>query len=350
MNFNINKLMKCPEINNQKSMYEKKDLGLLIKKKEEKKNFKIQSLHFNPVSYFEDKYSKEDKKFMKTNKGNIYDHIAKSNKKENENINYNLNGKKFKLKPLNLNKTNRTNKTNFGGQFLPKVDDILMPSNKITKELIDYNKANTRNTLLNYYNRSKRNVKIINFIKTNSFTQNQNLNQTNKIDSSNESFINNNSNSYNNPNINNNQTGNQEKIIKENKIKNSFSETGIRGINKRNELRKSGIEAYESEYLRKRKVPRSLNYFHDYFFGNKSRNISNKFNNYNLLLNPETQNIKSVQINSSSTNEKNDLLKYNKNKLVFGPLFNQNTTNKKMFKKIKKNIPVKKTKNLIFFI
>ena len=327
--------MKCPEINNQKPMYEKKNLKLLINKREENKIFKFKQLHFNPVSYFEEKYSREDKNI--TNNSNLYDHIAKSNKKENENINYNLTRKRLKLKPLNMNRTNRANNCE---QILPKIDDILIPSNKISKELIDYNKANARNTLLNYYNKNKKNRRIINFIKTNSFIQNQNLNQIDKTDLSNESIINNNSNSYNIPN-NNNHKENKEKILKENKIKNSFSETGIRENPKRNELRKSGIDAYEFGFFRKKQVQRSLNYFHDYFFG---KNISIKSNKNNLLLKPETQILNSNHLNSSSSEQKD--FKFNKNKLVFDPLFNQKTRNKRMFKNIKKSTSVNETQSL----
>ena len=333
--------MKCPDINNQKPMYEKKNLKLLIKKREENKNFKFKQLNFNPVSYFEEKYSKEDKNI--TNKSNLYEHIAKSNKKENENINYNLTKKRLKLKPLNINKTNRAN---YNGQLLPKIDDILIPSNKISQELIDYNKANARNTLLNYYNKNKGNRKIINFIKTNSFIQNQNINQTDKIDLSNESIINNNSNSINIPNINNNtnnnnQKENKEKILKGNKNKISFSETNNRENPKRNELRKSRIDAYRFGFLRKRQVQRSLNYFHDFFFG---KNISTKPNKNNLLLDPETQLLTSDQI-SSSTSEQKDF-KFNKNNLVFDQLFNQKTRNKRMFKNVKKSTSVKETQSL----
>ena len=158
------------------------------------------------------------------------------------------------------------------------------------------------------------------------------MNQIDKTDLSNESIINNNSNSYNISN-NNNHKENKEKILKENKIKNSFSETGIRENPKRNELRKSGIDAYEFGFFRKKQVQRSLNYFHDYFFG---KNISIKSNKNNLLLKPETQILNSNHLNSSSSEQKD--FKFNK--------FNQKTRNKRMFKNIKKSTSVNETQSL----
>ena len=139
-------------------MNEKNNQNILIPKKEENKNVHYKKLNFNPISYFSKKYTQDINKFIK--KKNIYENITNNNRNEKEIMNYNfLTRKKYKLKPLNMNRSNFNIKINY------KIDDILIPSNKTTKELIEYNKANMHNTILNFYNKNNRNLKIINFVK-----------------------------------------------------------------------------------------------------------------------------------------------------------------------------------------
>ena len=212
---------------------------------------------------------------------NIYNNnnIISSDQKEDEKDKNIIINKKIKLKPLNKNRKN------INIQFIKKNDDILIPSNKITKELIDYNLANTHNTLLNYYNKNNKNLKIFSFVKTNSFIQDKNYNLTNKYFSANDSINKNYSSNinYNTINIeNNNNNKNQEdneNILKRNiKIQKSFSQTG-QILKRRIEKRKSQIEAYESEVIGKNVFPRNLHYFHKNFFGNsKDKNIFPKSN------------------------------------------------------------------------
>ena len=248
-------------------------------KKEEKKNITFKQLSFNPISFFSQKYS--PKKFNDNNMINIYNNnnIISSDQKEDEKDKNIIINKKIKLKPLNRNRKN------INIQFIKKNDDILIPSNKITKELIDYNLANTHNTLLNYYNKNNKNLKIFSFVKTNSFIQDKNYNLTNKYFSANDSINKNYSSNinYNTINIeNNNNNKNQEdneNILKRNiKIQKSFSQTG-QILKRRIEKRKSQIEAYESEVIGKNVFPHNLHYFHKNFFGNsKDKKIFPKSN------------------------------------------------------------------------
>lgn len=320
------KLKRIPEINYQKSKTENKNMNHLIKQKEEKKNIHYQKLHFNPTSFFKEKYSTIIPKLVKNKK--LFDDIDKSGKKENH---FNKTIKRLKLKPLNMNRSN------IGTNFLPKIDDILIPSYKTSKELVDYNKANNHNTLLNYYHKNNRNMRIINFIKKNTSDQNCENNQTNKIFPSNESF-------NNNTNICNNQNNeeNPEKALKRSiKTQKSFMETD-QMLNEKKRFRKSRIDNYESEILGKKDFLRNLNSFHDNFFNKEEKSNNIKLN---PIFKPDNK-IKSDQlIFSNSQKEKMELDYLNKNRFLFD--FNYKKINRNNRKLNKGNsISYKEMKNL----
>lgn len=289
-------------------------MKFLINKKEENKNINFKPLNFNPTSFFAEKYSQDIPNII--NKKKIINDIVKSDKKDNNsniNLNNNLTSKKLKLKPLNMNRSN------FSTIFHPKVDDILIPSNKTTKDLVDYNKANTHNTLLNYYHKNNRNIRIINFVKTNSFDQNYGLNLTNKFVSSNESYNNNNTNSIKNQNNNENPENSQPILKRSIKIQNSFSDTEKLLKGKRS-FRKSRIDIYESEILAKREFLRNLNYFHDQFF-KKEVDQKKHYKKLNPIFKEENQ-PNYGQINmSNSLKEKIYLENFNKNNFLFNSSF-----------------------------
>jgi len=308
------KLKSISEINIQKSITEKKNMKFLINKKEENKNIHFKPLNFNPTSFFAEKYSQDIPNII--NKKKIINDIVKSDKKDNNsniNLNNNLTRKKLKLKPLNMNRSN------FSTIFHPKVDDILIPSNKTTKDLVDYNKANTHNTLLNYYHKNNRNIRIINFVKTNSFDKNYGLNLTNKFVSSNESYNNNITNSIKNQN-NNENTENSKPILKRSiKIQKSFSDIEKLLKGKRN-FRKSRIDLYESEILAKREFLRNLNYFHDQFF-KKEVDQKKHYKKLNPIFKEENQpNYDQINM-SNSLKEKIYLENFNKNNFLFNSSF-----------------------------
>ena len=309
------KLKSISEINIQKSITEKKNMKFLINKKEENKNIHFKQLNFNPTSFFAEKYSQDIPNII--NKKKIINDIVKSDKKDNNsniNLNNNLTRKKLKLKPLNMNRSN------FSTIFHPKVDDILIPSNKTTKDLVDYNKANTHNTLLNYYHKNNRNIRIINFVKTNSFDQNYGLNLTNKFVSSNESYNNNNTNSINNPNNNENPENSEHVLKRSIKIQKSFSDTEKLLKGKRS-FRKSRIDLYESEILGKRRnFLRNLNYFHDQFF-KKEVNQKKYYKKLNPIFKEENQpNYDQISM-PNSFKEKINFENFNKNNFLFNSSF-----------------------------
>jgi len=308
------KLKSISEINIQKSITEKKNMKFLINKKEENKNIHFKQLNFNPTSFFAEKYSQDIPNII--NKKKIINDIVKSDKKDNNsniNLNNNLTRKKLKLKPLNMNRSN------FSTIFHPKVDDILIPSNKTTKDLVDYNKANTHNTLLNYYHKNNRNIRIINFVKTNSFDQNYGLNLTNKFVSSNEPYNNNNTNSIKNQNNNENPENSQPILKRSIKIQNSFSDTEKLLKGKRS-FRKSRIDIYESEILAKREFLRNLNYFHDQFF-KKEVDQKKHYKKLNPIFKEENQpNYDQINM-SNSLKEKIYLENFNKNNFIFNSNF-----------------------------
>jgi len=310
-------------------------MKILINKKEENKNIHFKQLNFNPTSFFADKYSQEIPNII--NKKKILNDIIKSDKKENNN--YNLTRKKIKLKPLNMNRSN------FSTIFHPKVDDIMIPSNKTSKDLVDYNKANTHNTLLNYYHKNNRNTRIINFVKTNSFDHNIGLNLTNKFASSNESYNNNNTNSIINQNQNNNENPEKSRhILKRSiKIQKSFSDTENLLKGKRN-FRKSRIDMYESEVLGKREFLRNLNYFHDKFF---KKEVGGK--KYYKKLNPifkEENQLNSDQVFMPNSLHKINLENFNLNKFVYNPSYKNVYRKKRNIKKGGNNLSYKEMKDL----
>ena len=250
--------------------------------------------------------------------------------------------KKLKLKPLNMNRSNLVT------QFHRKIDDIVIPSNKTTQELIYYNKTNSHNTLLNYYHKSNRNLKIINFIKTNSFDQNNNtnLNLSNKKFSSNESFNNNISISSNVQNNNTKIENEVQPLIKNNQKQKSILETGVQGVpvfKQRKNIRKStSIEKYEAEILAKKniKFPRNLQYFHNRFF---DQEIQNNIRQKNLLLKPDDL----VESNMEILNSRNkNMENFDKRKLVFGSSFGQTKRNRRIINDRKKNLSVREIKDL----
>ena len=240
------------------------------------------------------------------------------------------------------------NISKFVTQFQRKIDDVIIPSNKTTQELIYYNKTNSHNTLLNYYHKSNRNLKIINFIKTNSFDQNNNtnLNLSNKKFSSNESFNNNISISSNVQNNNTKIENEVQPLIKNNQKQKSILETGIQGVHvfkQRKNIRKStSIEKYEAEILAKKniKFPRNLQYFHNRFF---DQEIQNNIKQKNLLLKPDDL----VESNMEILNSRNkNMENFDKRKLVFGSSFGQTKRNRRIINDRKKNLSVREIKDL----
>ena len=278
-------------------------------KREERKNIHFKQIHFNPISFLYQKYSPE--------KYNIYKNDLITTNENEKNKNITITSKKIKLKPLEKSKNNYRIKLDY------KIDKILIPSNKTSKELIDYNLSNTHNTLLNYYNKNNKNLKIFNFVKTNTFNQSQNINLTNKFLSSNESIINNNNSKplIIENNKNNNYKENQEIILKRNiKIQKSFSETG-QILNPKFRKRKSQIDAYESEVYKKTPIQYNLNYFHNYFFSKKQNESKKSIKKSNSLI-KINNNSKAYSFKLSSNKKektKENIDEYNKNGLTLNP-------------------------------
>ena len=237
------KLKYFSEINYQNPILRSKRMKYLLDKKEENKNIHFKQLNFNPTSYFLEKYSSEITNGI--NKKKIFGDISKNELKDNNNIinKYDSTRTKLKLKPLNMNKAN------YSTIFHPKVDDILIPSKKTSKDLFDYNKSNAHNTLLNYYHKNNRNVKIINFVKSNSFEKNLGLNI-----SSNESI-----------NVNNKPKIPEYTLKRKPKLQSSFPEVE-HPLKRGRNFRKSAVEIYEAEIFAKKDLMRNLIYFHSYFF------------------------------------------------------------------------------------
>ena len=141
--------------------------------KEPNKTIPLKQIDFNPLSFISTKYSPKTLMLMNRKKKNLDEKFRKTknnsviiNKKDKDKIEYiySMNTNKIKLKPLNRNRS-------CSGIF-PRKDDIFIPSKKTTKELINYNMSNTHNTIFNNYHKNYRNLKIINFIRTNSFDPN----------------------------------------------------------------------------------------------------------------------------------------------------------------------------------
>ena len=114
------------------------------------KRIPLKDLNFNPLSFISYKYSPKTLMLMNRKKIHLEDNENLLNSKNNSpHINnedkieyiYSINTKKIKLKPLN--------KSRSCSQLIPKNDDIFIPSQKTSQELINYNMSNTHNTLLN---------------------------------------------------------------------------------------------------------------------------------------------------------------------------------------------------------
>ena len=107
--------------------------------------------------------------------------------KENRKNIFSVNINKIKLKPLT--------KSSSCSQLFQRCDDICLPSNKMSQDIIKYNLSNMHNTILNYYHKNPRNQRIINFVRVNSFNPNNN---PNNISNSMNKNISLNKTSYNN--------------------------------------------------------------------------------------------------------------------------------------------------------
>ena len=139
--------------------------------KESNKAIPLKQLDFNPLSFVSTKYSPKTLMLMNRKKNHIDEKFKNTknnsvilNKNDKIEYIYSMNTNKIKLKPLNKNRS--------CSEIFPRKDDIFIPSKKTTKELINYNMSNTHNTIFNNYHKNHRNLKIINFIRTNSFVPN----------------------------------------------------------------------------------------------------------------------------------------------------------------------------------
>lgn len=246
------------------------------------KNIPFKNLNFNPMSFFINKYSPKTLMLMNRKNINYEDNLGRNEKnrtiienKDNREYIYSMNTKKIKLKPLNKNRS--------CSQFLPNNEDIIIPSNETTKEIINYNKSSAHNTLLNYYHKNNRNLKVINFIKTNSFQNNnfpnsftknslnKSLNNNSYYISKNEmsTNINQKSETLNQPTNENNPLMNLSPQPKKPKT--------ISKINAKKLQNKNFID-YKLEKLSK-KMPHKLSFYADYFFkeeNEKEKSTSNK--------------------------------------------------------------------------
>ena len=249
------------------------------------KNIPLKELNFNPLSFISYKYSPKTLMLMNRRKANLDENLGNTkniiNKNDNREYIYSMNTKKIKLKPLYKNRS--------CSQIFQKNEDIIIPSHKTTQELINYNKSNAHNTLLNYYHKNHRNLKIINFIRTNSFDGNYISNSMNKSNSLNKSLYNNNNSIHiskneiftdlnqKNDNINLESKKNNN-IVLENKNISTINTQKENKINKKKPKNKINID-YESEIYSK-KLPHNIRFFADHFFkdekkeNNKNGNIS----------------------------------------------------------------------------
>lgn len=142
--------------------------------KESNKTIPLKQLDFNPLSFISTKYSPKTLMLMNRKKKNLDEKfrnaknnsviLSKKDKIDKIEYIYSMNTNKIKLKPLNKNRS--------CSEIFQRKDDIYVPSKKTTKELIKYNMSNTHNTIFNNYHKNHRNLKIINFIRTNSFEPN----------------------------------------------------------------------------------------------------------------------------------------------------------------------------------
>ena len=237
-------------------------------------NIPFKSLNFNPLTFISDKYAQKTLLMMNESRMNLAE-IKERNKKcnkikDNREIIYPMNTSKIKLKPLNKNRS--------CSHLNSKFDDILIPSFKTTQDLINYNLSNKHNTLLNYYHKNNRNVKIIKFTKYfkdfNEYNS-KNYNTVNKSDilyknsnsvSHNDisTFLNNNESLNALPSKNSKVNNDYQKVLNQTKITLSKTKSQQNINNKKAKL------DYESEILGK-KLPHNLRFFHENFFGNKKK-------------------------------------------------------------------------------
>ena len=313
------KLKYFSEINYQNPILRSKRMKFLLDKKEENKNIHFKQLNFNPTSYFLEKYSSEITNGI--NKKKIFGDISKNELKDNNNIinKYDSTRKKLKLKPLNMNKAN------YSTIFHPKIDDILIPSKKTSKDLVDYNKSNAHNTLLNYYHKNNRNVKIINFVKSNSFEKNLGLNI-----SSNESI-----------NVNNKPQIPEYSLKRKPQLKSSFPEVE-HPIKRGRNFRKSAVEIYEAEIFAKKDLMRNLIYFHSYFFDKNDKNKSRKLN---PVFKEDNQIISDKITLPDPFTKKIDLDNLNKDRYGSSSNFTK-SRNRRRMKNEKNNLSYKEIRNL----
>ena len=330
---NGKKLKYISGINYQNPLIKNETKGFLIDKKEENKNIHFKILNFNPSSYFLEKYSSEFTNGL--NKKKIFIYNYRNNLKDNKTINKsNSAGKKIKLRPININKAN------YRTIFQPKVGGILIPSKKTSKDLVDYNKSNAHNTLLNYYHRNNRNVKIITFVKSKSFDKNLGFNI-----SSNESLNNNNSNNYDSINYIqkiNNKPKIPEHVLKRNQKYKSSSLEAKHSLKKGRNFVKSAAEMYEAGVYGRKYLMRNLLYFHSYFF---DKNKKNKWKRLNPVFKVDNQ-LNSDKINlPDSLSKKIDFDGLYRDKYGSSSNFNK-SRNRKRIPNDKNNLTYKEIRDL----
>ena len=366
------KLLKQINYQNENNFKENKKQGkILTPLKNKNKNIPLKELNFNPLSFISYKYSPKILMLMNRKNDNFYHNYGNTmNKRDNKEFIYSINTNKIKLKPLNKNRS--------CSQLFPKKkEEIFIPSHQTTQELINYNKSSAHNTLLNYYHKNHRNLKIINFIKTNSFDANYISNSINKSNSLNKSLYNNSSsknetitdlNKKNDDNLNH-ELNKNIKIVVENKNTSTINTQKIkrRNLNKN----KKNID-YESEIYSK-KLPHNIRFFAEHFFkeekkeNNKTRKISsqNKDRNGNkneYLISKNHSNLncqiidfkgKNKLVPSNLTKNRNNSYKFKKDfhHIMKNPFENNSNNNKKgkdrKFNHLDQNYLNNKIQNLI---
>ena len=264
------------------------------------KNIPLKNLNFDPFSFISYKYSPRTLMLINGKKANIEENLRKSkmnstilnNKNKKEYI-YSTNTKKIKLKSLNKKRSCL--------QFLPKNEDILIiPSNRTTEEIINYNKSNAHNTLLNYYHKNNRNLLIINFVRNNSFDANYTTNTMNKSLSLNKSLYN----KISKNEISGNQKSDSLNPKTNIKIKTNLeipnlipTSLKIKKINNNqinNSEKKVKID-YESEIFAK-EMPHNLRFFSNHFFKKEKIKNNQKVGNANDFLSSRNNSNMNYQI------------------------------------------------------
>ena len=281
------------------------------------KNVPFKDLNFDPSSFISYKYSPKTLILMNRKRKNFEENSGRNNNNNTIIINknnieyiYSFNTKKLTLKPVNKNRS--------CSQFQSQNEDILIPSNKTTQEIINYNKSNARNTLLNYYHKNNRNLKIINFIKNNSCKSNYFPNSLNKSSSLNKILINNSSYISKNDlstNLKKNDNLNQESNINKSLLKPYLYTRSIK-LQKKNKVNNKINIDYESDIVTK-KIPHNLSLYAENLIKeiNKKENITSDKNNIEIA--KDHLSIK------KHDNAKDQIIKY-KDK---GNLFASNLTN-----------------------